>query len=107
MILLKDVYNLECKIFEPATADLSQKEIKVLLKQLYECFPYTDKGEENKEPYETSNDYSKKWFQAYNHLLMILEMRKQESKHNLSIWLSIIAIVVSVIGVAVRFSTKI
>lgn len=103
MSLFKDVYNLECKIFEPATADLSQKEIKGLLKELYSCFPYTDKGEGNKQPYETDNDYSKKWFQAYNHLLMLLEMRKQESKHNISIWLSIIAIVVSIVGVLVKF----
>lgn len=107
MNLLKDVYNLECKIFEPATADLSQREIKALLMQFYECFPYTDKGEGNKEPYATDSDYSKKWFQTYNHLLMLLEMRKQESKHNISMWLSTIAIVVSVVGVVVRFSAKV
>lgn len=104
MTIIKDVYNLECKIFEPATADISQKEIKGLLKELYACFPYIDKSDGNKEPYDTDNDYSKKWFQAYNHLLMLLEMRKQESKHNISMWLSIIAIVVSIASVVVRFS---
>lgn len=103
MAEFKDVYNLECKIFEPATADFSQNKIKGLLKELYAYFPYTDKGNGDKEPYETNNDYSKKWFQAYNHLLMLLEMKKQEQKHNVSMWLSITAIFVSSIGVAIKF----
>lgn len=104
MVKIKNVYNLECKIFEPATADLSQNDLKKLLKQLYAYFPYTDKIDGNKEPYETDNDYSKKWFQAYKHLLMLLEMKKQESKQNISMWISIIAILVSIFGVVVKFS---
>jgi len=101
MPTFKEVYEFECKAFEPATAELSQKELKSMLKQLYEYFPYTEHEGERK-PYSPSGDYSKKWFQSYNHLLMLIDMRKQEAKHNISMWLSIIAIVVSVAGVAVR-----
>lgn len=101
MATFKEVYNFECKVFEPATADLSQKELKNMLKQLYEYFPYTE-HEGYRKPYEPSSDYSQKWFQSYNHLLMLLDMRKQEVKHNISMWLSVLAIVVSVAGVAVR-----
>jgi len=35
-------------------------------------------------------------------LLMLLDMKKQEAKHNISMWLSVIAIVVSVGGVVAR-----
>ena len=100
-----EVYNFECKVFEPETAELSQKEIKSMLKQLYKYFPYTEhKG--NRKPYDADSDYSKKWFQSYNHLLMLLDMKKQEAKHNISMWLSVIAIVVSVASVAVRIGTS-
>lgn len=101
MATFKEVHNFECKVFEPETAELSQKEIKTMLKQLYKYFPYTE-HEGNREPYEPSSDYSKKWFQSYNHLLMLLDMKKHEKKHNLSMWLSIIAILVSVTSVIVR-----
>ena len=104
MANFKDVYEFECKVFEPQTADLPQKEIKAMLKQLYQYFPYIE-SEEGKKPYDSSSEYSKKWFQSYSHLLMLLDMKRQEAKHNISMWLSIIAIVVSVTGVLVRFST--
>ncbi|WP_305846317.1 hypothetical protein [Photobacterium kishitanii] len=104
MVKIKDVYNFQCKVFEPDTSELSEKELKKMLKQLYDYFPYiyTDKDEGNKEPYSTDNDYSKKWYKCYDHLLNLLSMRKQESRYKLSLTLSIVAIVISVIGVAVR-----
>ncbi len=98
MATFDEVYNFECKVFEPETADLSKKEIRKMLKQLYEYFPYTE-HEGNRKPYEPSSDYSKKWFQSYNHLLMLLDMKKQDTKHNISMLLSIIAIVVSISAV--------
>lgn len=107
MATFDEVYNFECKVFEPETADMSQKEIREMLKKLYEYFPYMQKGEGVREPYAADSDYSKKWFQAYEHLLMLLEMRKQEAKHNISMWLSIVAIVVSLAGVVIRFTVKI
>lgn len=106
MAQIKDVYNFQCKVFEPATSELSEKELKSLLKQLYEYFPYTDKGDGNKEPYATDNDYSKKWYKCYDHLLNLLSMKKQESRYKLSLTLSIVAIVVSLIGVAVRVTVS-
>lgn len=106
MALFKDVYNFQCKIFEPATADLSKNELKVLLKQHYEYFPHTIDSAGNKQPYDASNDYSKQWFQAYNHLLMLLEMRKQEAKHNISLTISILALLVSVAGVVIKLFTS-
>ncbi|OOE95662.1 hypothetical protein BZG78_14945 [Salinivibrio sp. MA351] len=106
MTKLKDVYNFQCKVFEPETSELSVKELKVMLKQLYEYFPYTDKGDGNKQPYDTDNDYSKKWFKCYDHLLNILSMKKQEFRYKLSLSLSIVAIVISVIGVAVRITVS-
>ena len=99
--LIDEVYNFECKIFEPETSDFSQKEIKNMLKKLYEYFPYME-HEGKRTPYEPSSNYSKKWFQSYNHLLMLLDMKKQEVKHNIFMWLSVIAIVVSVASVIVR-----
>jgi len=93
-----EVYNFECKVFEPETADLSEKELKDMLKKLYKYFPYTE-HDGNRKPYDPSDDYSKKWFQSYKHLLMLLDMRRQQAKHNMSMWLSVIAIAVSVSGV--------
>lgn len=101
MAQFKDVYNFQCKVFEPATSELSEKELKIMLKQLYEHFPYRDKGDGNKEPYATDNDYSKKWYKCYDHLLNLLSMKKQEFRYKLSLTLSIVAVVVSVIGVTV------
>ncbi|SFJ83515.1 hypothetical protein [Methylophaga sulfidovorans] len=101
MSTFDEVYDFECKVFEPETAELSQKEIKSMLQQLYKYFPYTE-HEGKRKPYEPSSDYSKKWFQSYNHLLMLLDMKKQEAKHNISMWLSVLAIVVSVTSVLVR-----
>jgi hypothetical protein len=104
MTQIKDVYNFQCKVFEPATSELSEKKLKLMLKQLYDNFPYTDKGDGNKEPYNTDNEYSKKWYKCYGHLLNLLSMKKQESRYKLSLTLSIIAVVTSVIGVTVRLS---
>ncbi|USR78199.1 hypothetical protein NGM67_10610 [Photobacterium damselae] len=106
MAKLKDVYNFQCKVFEPATSELSEKELKIMLKQLYEYFPYTYDGDGNKKPYATDNDYSKKWYKCYDHLLSLLSMKKQEFRYKLSLILSIVAIVVSVIGVAVRITVS-
>ncbi|WPC74948.1 hypothetical protein [Vibrio porteresiae] len=106
MAKFKDVYNFECKVFEPETSELSVKELKVMLKQLYEYFPYLDEGDGNKKPYDTDKDYSKKWFKCYDHLLNLLSMKKQESRYKLSLTLSIVAIVISVIGVAVRITVS-
>ncbi|HGS5804777.1 TPA: hypothetical protein ACMD0U_001035 [Vibrio parahaemolyticus] len=106
MAKFKDVYNFQCKVFEPETSELSMKELKVMLKQLYEYFPYVDKGDDNKEPYATDNDYSKKWFKCYDHLLNLLSMKKQEFRYKLSLTLSIVAILISVIGVAVRITVS-
>ncbi len=97
-----EVYNLQCKIFEPATANLSEKELNNLLMQLYEYFPFYDQGEGNKKPYDTDQDHSKKWFLAYNHLLKLLEMRRQESKYKTSLYISISAIIISIAGLLVK-----
>jgi hypothetical protein len=102
MPTIDEVYNFQCKVFEPETADLSEKELKEMLKQLYACFPYTEKKDGNKEPYATDLDYSKKWFKCYDHLLNLLTMKRQESRYKVSFWLSVTALVVSVCGVAIR-----
>lgn len=103
---LEEVYNFQCKVFEPATSELSKKELKAMLKKLYDYFPHTDKGNGNKEPFDTDNDYSKKWYKCYDHLLNLLSMKKQELRYKLSLILSIVAIAVSVIGVAVRITVS-
>lgn len=107
MANIQEVYNFRCKVFSPDTADLSAKELKKLLKELYSYYPYTDKGNGNREPFCSDSSYSKGWFLCYDHLLMLLEQRQQEFKHNLSIWFSIIAIVVSISGVVVRVAIPI
>lgn len=96
------VYNFQCKVFEPETADLSEKELKEMLKQLYAYFPHTNKKDGNKELFETDSEYSKKWFKCYDHLLNLLTMKRQESRYKISLWLSVTALVVSVCGVALR-----
>ncbi|HAT8543972.1 TPA: hypothetical protein I7198_19285 [Vibrio vulnificus] len=103
MAKIVDENNFKCKVFEPETAELSHRELKVMLKQLYTYYPYIKTSDGNRKPYDAGNDYSKQWFQCYDHLLMLIDMRKQEKKFNISIWLSIIALVVSIAGIIFRF----
>jgi hypothetical protein len=106
MATFKDVYNFQCKVFKPETSEFSEKELKAMLKELYEYFPHTNKGDGDKQPYDTDNDYSKKWYKCYDHLLNLLTIKKQESRYKISLWLSIIALVISVAGVAVKFTAS-
>nr|VVV03971.1 hypothetical protein AW0309160_01354 [Aliivibrio wodanis] len=106
MAKIKDVNNFKCKVFEPKTAEMSHKELKEMLKQLYEYYPFILSSEGDKTPYDTGSDYSKQWFQCYDHLLMLIDMQKQESKFHISIWISILALTVSVVGMIIRFSTN-
>jgi hypothetical protein len=106
MATFKDVYNFQCKIFEPETSEFSEKELKAMLKELYEYFPHTNKEDGDKQPYDTDNDYSKKWYKCYDHLLNLLTIKKQESRYKISFWLSIFALVISVAGVAVKFTAS-
>lgn len=101
---LKQVYNFQCEVFEPKTANLSEKELKVKLAQLYGYFPFTNKGDGNKEPYEVDSNYSKIWFKCYDHLLNLITMRKQELKYRISFWTSIVALVISVVSIGVRLA---
>ncbi|QXO18027.1 hypothetical protein [Vibrio ostreae] len=104
MANIKDVNNFKCKVFEPETAELSHRELKGMLRQLYEYYPKTVSSDGTRKPYDANSDYSKQWFQCYNHLLMLINMRKQERKFNISIWLSILALAVSIIGTIIRLS---
>ncbi|EMW7171710.1 hypothetical protein AAFM81_002534 [Vibrio fluvialis] len=97
-----DVYNFHCKVFEPAIAHLSKKDLEAMLLQLYDYFPFTNRGDGNKEPHETTSDYTKKWFNSYNHLLMLIETRTNEEKYNFSVKLSVLAVIISVISVLVN-----
>lgn len=98
MAKITDVNNFKCKVFEPETAELSHQELKVMLKQLYAYYPHTVSSD------DAGSDYSKQWFQCYDHLLMLIDMRKQERKFNISIWISILALVVSIAGAIIRLS---
>lgn len=102
MSIIDDVYNFQCKVFEPETADLSEEELKNMLKQLYVYFPYTEKKDGSKEPYATDSEYSKKWFKCYDHLLNLLTMKRQESRYKVSFRISVTALVVSICGLAIR-----
>jgi len=101
---ITDVNNFKCKVFEPETAELSHQELKVMLKQLYAYYPHTVSSDGDRKPYDAGSDYSKQWFQCYDHLLMLIDMRKQERKFNISIWISILALVVSIAGAIIRLS---
>lgn len=104
MAKITDVNNFKCKVFEPETAELSHQELKVMLKQLYAYYPRTVSSDGDRKPYDAGSDYSKQWFQCYDHLLMLIDMRKQERKFNISIWISILALVVSIAGAIIRLS---
>ncbi|AUL95739.1 TPA: hypothetical protein I7745_23005 [Vibrio vulnificus] len=106
MATIAEVNNFKCKVFDPETSELSHQELKTMLKQLYVYYPYTKTAEGNREPYGASSDYSKEWFQCYHHLLMLIDMRRQERKFSISIWISILALAVSILGVIIRISTS-
>ena len=95
------IENFKCKIFEPATAELSRQDLKEMLKTLYGYYPVSS-SDGKKQPYRADSDYSKQWFQCYDHLLMLLDTRKQQEKFNISIALSSIALLVSILAVLIR-----
>ncbi len=103
MSKFKDVYNLQSQIFKPETLDLSEKELKKLMRKLLEYQTFTvDKGGSS-EPYDIDSPYSKKWFKAYEHLLVLISMKQQNFKYYLSLILSIIAIVITGFGLYINF----
>jgi hypothetical protein len=104
MAKFEEVYTFQCKIFEPETSELSEKELKTLLKQLYGYFPSTNEVGNNKKPYNTDLDYSKKWYKCYDHLLNLLTMKKQESRYKVSCWLSSFALLISLASVWLSYS---
>lgn len=93
----KELYALQCKVFEPATADFSMRELKSLLNELLDSFPHVDDGKGNRRPYKPSDDHSVMWFKCYDHLITLMNIKRDESKNRRAFWISIIALVVSVI----------
>lgn len=102
MANITEVNNFKCKVFEPETAGMSYSELREMLNKLYGYYPYIESPESGRRPYDADSDYSKQWFQCYNHLLMLINMRKQDGKHRFSIGISILALVVASISPAVR-----
>jgi hypothetical protein len=96
--------NLICKIFTPATSELSLTELKALLTELLKDFPVENQVDNNKKAYDVDSQYAKKWFVAYNHLLFLVDMKRQDSKYNTSLILSWTAIIISVLAILSRLA---
>jgi hypothetical protein len=99
---IQDYDNLIYKIFSSEVADYSQKELKALMVELLDHFPYIDKGEGNNEIYDVDSKFAKKWFAAYNHIGLLTDFKKQDYRHTVSIWVSSFAILISLGGVIIR-----
>lgn len=91
----EELYELQCKVFEPATADFSMSELKGLLNELLDSFPHVDDGKGNRRPYKPSQDESVMWFKCYDHIITLISLKRDESKNNRTFWISIVAILVS------------
>ncbi|HDX8462544.1 TPA: hypothetical protein RUY97_002865 [Aeromonas dhakensis] len=98
----EELYALQCKVFEPATADFSMRELKILLNELLDSFPHEDDGKGNIRPYKPSRDESVMWFKSYDHLITLMNIKRDESKNRRTFWISISALVVSVITAAAQ-----
>ena len=99
----KEIDSFCCDVFRPDTADLSEKELKVKLKRLFELYPYNNFSDGTSRPVDPGSEYPKKWFQCYDHLLKLLEIKRQDSKFKLSLIISITALIISAITAGVRF----
>ncbi|WP_432463677.1 hypothetical protein [Agarivorans sp. QJM3NY_33] len=103
---IADYDNLLCKIFSSEVADFNQKELKVLMVKLLDHFPYIQKDEDNKEIYDVDNKFAKKWYAAYNHLILLMDFKKQDYRHTVSVWLSSSALLISVVAVIANILAK-
>lgn len=91
-----ELYELQCKVFDPETADFSKHELKGLLKDLLNSFPHIIDAEGNRKPYKPDVDESVMWFKCHDHIITLISIKRDEAKKNGTFWISIIAIIVSV-----------
>lgn len=91
----EELYELQCKVFEPATAYFSMRELKGLLNELLDSFPHVDDGKGNRKPYSPTMGESVIWFKCYEHIITLINLKRDESKNNRTFWISIVAILVS------------
>ncbi len=99
-----DLYELQCKVFEPATADFSIHELKGLLNSLLNSFPHTVDDKGNRRPYKPGMDESIMWFKCYDHVITLMNLKRDELKNRRTFWISIIALVVSVVTAVLQIA---
>lgn len=99
-----ELYEFQCNVFEPKTADFSTKELMVLLKKLLNNFPHTDIEGGNRKPYSPTMDESVIWFKCYDHIITLISIKRDESKSNRTFWISIAAILVSLASAIAQLS---
>lgn len=102
MTTIKDYENLLCLIFSPSVAAKGQKELENLMDTLLNHFPYEQKAEDHKTPYPVDSAFAKKWFAAYNHLILLIESKKQGKRYSISLIISVVAITLSILGLLTK-----
>ena len=104
MANIKEVYQFECEVFSPETTQKSEDELMKMIYKLYSYFPKQVNGDSDTfKPYDPTNPYSILWFKCYEHLIMLLEEKKNQKKYDLSLKISYAAILISIAGILVRF----
>lgn len=96
-------YNtLLLSVFSSETAKHKQPQLEALLLELLNNYPKSKESDGSQVPYKMDNDVSKKWFAAYNHLILLIESRKQNIRYNLSLWVSLSAVIISIVGLLAK-----
>ena len=88
-----ELYELQCKVFEPATADFSMSELKSLLSDLLKKFPHIVDDNGKRKPYKSGEDESVMWFKCYDHVITLINIKRDESTNNKAFWISVLALI--------------
>lgn len=94
--------NLIISIFSAEVTKYKLNELDNLMSKLLEHFPCQTLSDGHRKPIKMDNEITQRWFSAYNHLLLLIESRKQNYRYNTSLWVSSFAIVISIISLLTK-----